>query len=375
MRLNLLVFLILVASSLAYGQGPDTLLPSPVYHEKLSNGLIRFFYDSHYYLADKQCQFKAIERVGGYDPQRQLFAGAFVDFNNRGQAILRGNYRDGKKDGDFKAYHGNGQLKWQVSFVQDVPQAVRTYYYPDGKPLLEVQYGTGEEALLWNFWDQRGRQRVKDGNGRYEFTVEADGYNEFGYVQYVRKGKVVNGRPHGNWTIEYIFADGKKHDAGYEFYQHGRFIIGYESYKDEEFSSNPRYGLLPIDVFLRAESMIVKACTIDDHSGFTGYLAKHLEEWFVGEVDGLPDPLKIEFTVAVNRHGVPEQFVMKSTFARKRYADLLLEGLGWVGFWFPSFAAGEFIDDTLTVTIEAFPDAVEQKIRFFDARISRAKGI
>ncbi len=369
-----LVYVLLVASPLAYVQGQDTLARSPSFYEKLSNGKTRFFYDDHYYLADKQCQFKAIERVVAYDAVSQLFVGEFVDFNNRGQAVLRGSYRDGKKEGDFAAYHGNGQVKWQVAFVQDVPQAIWKHYYPDGKPLLEVQYGTGE-ALIWNFWDRLGRQRVKDGNGRFEFAVEADGYNEFGYERYNRKGKIANGRPHGNWTIEYVFADGKKHDAGYEFYQHGRFVTGYDGYKEQEFSQNPRYGLLPNNTFLRAESMIVKACTIDDYSGFTGYLAKHLEEWFAGEVDELPDPLKIEFSVAVDERGVPGKFEMKTTFAQKRYADLLREGLGWVGFWFPSYADGAYISDSLTVTIEAFPDAAEHKLRFFDARIKRDKGI
>src|SRR3546814_10387452 len=86
-----------------------------------------------------------------------------------------------------------------------------------------------------NFWDRRGRQRVTDGDGRYEFSVAADSYNEFGYTRYIRKGRVVDGRPHGNWTIEYLFGDGKEKSAGYEYYNKGRFVQGYEAYTDEEF--------------------------------------------------------------------------------------------------------------------------------------------
>src|SRR3546814_10732483 len=70
---------------------------------------------------------------------------------------------------------------------------------------------------ILNFWDRRGRQRVTDGDGRYEFSVAADSYNEFGYKRYIRTGRVVDGRPHGNWIIEFLFGDGKEKSAGYEY--------------------------------------------------------------------------------------------------------------------------------------------------------------
>ena len=334
----------------------------------------RFFYDDHYFLADKDCPFKTIERVARYDFRQRMFVGAFIDFNNEGRVVLRGSYRNGKKEGKFTAYHPNGQVKWEGAYMQDVPDGLWKYSYPDGKPLLEVAY-SDEGIKIRNFWDRRGRQRVTNGNGKYEFAIEVDGYNEFGYVRYNRKGKVVDGQPHGNWIIEYVFDDGKKEGAGHEFYQQGRFIRGYESYKDEEFFDAPRYRLLPVDFFTRGEALIGKECAIDEYSGFTGYLSQHLEDWFEGEVNEVPDPLHIKFTVAVTRTGEPGKIEVDSTFSEKRYADLLREGIQWVRFWFPSFADGEFINDTLTVTMDVFPDAAERKLRFFDVKIRREKGI
>ena len=374
MKLPLLIGLLLIAPSLALADGLDTTIHKSVYYERVSDEITRFFYDDHYYLADKHCPFKTIERVGQYDFQQQLFIGEFTDFDNRGRAILKGSYRAGRKDGDFKAYHPNGQLKWEVSFIQDNPSGLWKFYYPDGKPLLEVTYHNGERRIL-NFWNQLGKQRVTDGNGRYEFEVAADGYNEFGYVRYNRKGKILEGRPHGSWAIDYIFADGKKQNAGFEFYQHGKFVQGYEVYTDEEFFDAPRYHLTPFISFFRAETMIAKGCTIDEHEGFTGYLAEHLENWFEGEVGEIPDPLTIEFMISVKKNGEPGKIEISNTFDTKRYADLLLESLNEVTFWFPSYANGEYIDDTLTVTAEVFPDAVERKLRFFDVTIRREKGI
>ncbi len=374
MRSLLLIYLLFIGSPISLADGLDTVPKSSVYFENAPNGQTRFFYDDHYFLADKYCQFKAIERVAQYDFQQRMFVGTFTDFNPIGRPVLRGNYRSGKKDGKFTAYHPNGQLKWEGAYMQDVPDGQWKYYYPDGKPLLEVEYDY-EGVKIRNFWDRRGRQRVTNGNGRYEFAVEVDGYNEFGYVQYNRKGKVVEGRPDGNWIIEYVFGDGKKEGAGHELYQHGRFIRGYETYKDEEFFDRPRYRLLPVDFFTRAEALIGKECSIDEYAGFTGYLSEHLEDWFEGELDEMPEPLNIKFTIVVTKTGKPEKIEMDTTFARKRYADLLMEGIQWVDFWFPSFADNAYINDTLTVTMDVFPDVTERKLRFFDVKIQREKGI
>lgn len=374
MILPLLLGLLLIAPSLALAGDLDTTIQKSVYHEEVSEGITRFFYDDQYYLVDKHCQFKTIERVGQYDFQQQWFNGEFTDFDNQGRAILKGNFREGRKEGPFKAFHPNGQLKWMVSYIQDIPQGLWKFYYPDGKPLLEVIYDNGERRIL-NFWDQRGKQRVINGNGKYAFEVAADGYNEFGYIRYNRKGKLVDGHAHGTWSIDYVFSDGKKRKAGYELYQHEKFVQGYEVYSDEEFSDAPRYRLLPLAVFTRAETMIVKGCTIDENTGFTGYLATYLEDWFEGEVDDIPDPLTIEFTIAVKKNGEPGKIDVTATFDKKRYADLLQEGLRWISFWFPSYANSEYVDDNLTVTAEVFPDTIAHKLRFFGVTIKREKGI
>jgi len=374
MKRWLIIAFITLLPSVALCNTADTIENNPIFYERESGDIIRFFYDDHYYLVDKDCEFRAIERVGQYDFQRQVFIGDFADFDNHGRLILEGSYVDGRKHGDFKAYHPNGQLKWQVSYIQGIPQGALNFYYPDGKPLLEITY-TGEGARILNFWDRRGRQRVTNGDGRYEFAVIADGYNEFGYTRYIRIGKVVDGHPHGNWTIKYLFGDGKEKRAGYEYYSRGRFVQGYEAYTGEEFSDTPRYDLLPADFSIRADAMVTKGCTIDDYTGFTRFLAAYLSEWFEGTLDGPTNPVEIAFTLTVKSTGQPRAIHMKSSFPTKRHANLLLEALNGVGYWLPSYADGGYIEDTLTVTMEAFPDVRYQKTRFYEVTIKREKGI
>src|SRR5690606_26247112 len=142
-----------------------------------------------------------------------------------------------------------------------------------------------------------------------------------------------------------------------EFYEKGKFIQGYEAYTDEPFFDTPRYQLVPVDFSPRAEALIVKGCTIDEYTGFTGFLADYLSDWFDGAVDELPDPVKIEFSVTVRETGLPRNIEMKTTFEKKRYADLLYEALNGLGYWLPSYSGSEYIEDKLNVTVEAFPDA------------------
>src|SRR5690554_3978617 len=122
MKIWLVVGFIVMLPAMAICHKADTAANTPVFYGRISGETVRFFYDDHYYLVDKECEFKAIERVGRYDFQQQVFIGGFADFDNHGRLILEGNYVDGRKEGNFKAYHPNGQLKWQTSYVQGDPR-------------------------------------------------------------------------------------------------------------------------------------------------------------------------------------------------------------------------------------------------------------
>lgn len=106
------------------------------YREPASKGYMRFFYDDNYYLVDKDCEFKAIERVAQYDTITFKFNGEFKDFLSNGRLILHGAYKNGIKHGNYTAYHPNGEIKWETVYVEGKESGEWKYYYPDGKPLL-----------------------------------------------------------------------------------------------------------------------------------------------------------------------------------------------------------------------------------------------
>src|SRR5690606_35495812 len=111
-------------------------------------------------------------------------------------------------------------------FHEDRPTGIWKYYCPDGKAFLEQEYPA--ESLhsegappfqLRSYWDQRGRQRVKEGNGYFEMKMEYDGYNPYSVRFVQRKGRVMHGRPWSEWTLEWIFENGEKEEFAREQYR------------------------------------------------------------------------------------------------------------------------------------------------------------
>lgn len=348
-------------------------IPEPVFYERGEDGYFHFFYDENYFLSDRDCSFRKIERVAQYNTTARVFDGEFVDYDVYGRVLLEGFYEKGSKEGLFTAYHPNGEVKWELEFEHGMPKGIATYYYPDGLPFFELEYGD-EGVIIKNYWDNRGRQRVVNGNGRFEVTIKASGYNPSGYVFYERKGRLVNGRPHRIWTTKFIYGDGSRSDGGFEVMREGMFLRGFDEYEEwyEDFS---RYYLFPVDPYIRAELMISKRCSIDDNSGFLAYLTDVMESVLVPASADDVTFQEIIYTLSVSKDGVPSDVKEEKIEVIDAVGNLLKSAIQHIPFWYPSFKDGEYIDDQLTIKAELFPDKNNDKIRFFNVNIERAEGI
>lgn len=342
------------------------------FYEPVGEGLMRFYYDDRYYLSDKYCPFVGIERDAQYDLANNLFHGEFKDYDLKGRLLLQGQYNQGMKEGLFEAFHTNGQLKWSVNYVQDQPDGVWMYYYPDGKPMLELHYGDRGMEIV-NYWDLKGVQRVSNREGRYEMKVEVDGYNEYGAVFVNRRGRVQAGKPQGNWALEFVYSDNKTSFVAADTYRDGRLLPDDQGL-DEMVRGTDRHNLVPQPWFLRAEHMISKNCSIDEQTGFITYLEHHLDTWFKGAVEHGFEPTRVVYQLEVTNEGSLKKITPVETFATRQEARLLGEAFSAVYFWFPSYGEEDYIDDVLTVSFDVFPDIENKKPRIFSLQIEREKG-
>jgi len=346
------------------------------YFEPLTDGSTQFYFDEHYFLVDKDCQYKTIERIGKYDIPLKNFDGAFTDYNNDGQVILTGNYSGGKKEGLFTAYFANGETKWLITFKDDKPSGLATYNYPDGLPMLAIRY-EADQAYVQNFWDTRRKQRVKDGNGRFEFAVKAEGYNEYGYTYTKYQGNIKAGKPNGNWDIFLVYDNREQGYAGYERFEEGKFKAGYDELNGGLPYNASRLQIGPSLFFLQAEHMMSKRCTVDENQDFSMFIMKRLEKTFAlyDASNVINKPTKVEIEVNVDKTGTLRGLEIVEGLSNDEVDKIIRHALVNIGYWIPSYADKDYIDDVFHIKVDTMVDEETGQLKFYNLTIEREKGI
>jgi len=323
----------------------------PVFYEKLDQGLIRFYFDKYYYLAAKDCEFKTIERVSKFDFAKQVFDGEFRDFAPNGARILVGSYKDGKKEGLFQAFHPNGVLKWEVNFQNNYPTGDWKYYYPDGKPLLTIIYNE-QGYFIKDYWDNRGKQEVMNGEGNYEFSIPFEGFTEFGFDFYLRKGKVKNGRPQGNWNTYFYNVGQQPIYAMTQRFANGVLTTTYDDNGDlnnEDFMS---LSILPYDYFTRAELFNGKSCSFDDYSNFYAFVAKRFNDRLNKTGLDITKQVNFSYLVEVKKSGMAglKNFKLISDSENESFDGILSRIAKSIDFYFPTYKDNQPQDDLIRVS-------------------------
>lgn len=253
--------------------------PIQVFFEKAPNNKIRFFYDKDYFLVDKNCEFRFIERVADFDLPSNKLHGDFKDFDPLGSILLSGTYSNGNKNGEFFAYYPNGTLKWQSSFINNVPHGKTIFYYPDGKPMLELRHDN-KITYVDNYWDKTGVQSVKNGEGKIDIILPIMGYTEHGYTKYNIIGNITKGLQNGLWKTAFLTEGKRVKSIPFltETYSNGTLLKRKinSSFEDILIDLNT-LNYFPLEPFTNAEFLQSKNCTFDEHTGFNNFIAKNFQ--------------------------------------------------------------------------------------------------
>lgn len=359
--------------SLAFAQNAKS-----VFFEKAPNNMVRFFYDYDYFLVDKNCEFKLIERVAEFDIPSNKFNGDFKDFDSNGRAILSGSYKDGLKEGTFSAYYPNGTLKWETTFANDLPHGMIKYYYPDGKPMLHLTNFKGS-TIINDYWNREGQQVVKEGQGRIDVTLPIQGFTDHGFTKYNVSGQVTNGYPQGLWYTSFITEDKKpktihlmttayengvkKAQEVEEMFQY--MLIDFDSFK-----------YAPYESFSNAELLQSKNCSFDEHTGFNSFLSQKFKKFLTRAKynTDIDNSTSITYTVRVSKAGVPfsPNITETSRELNDREEITLKRMINSIQYYLPSYLNNEAITDKLTVSFQI--QTKGDNIYIFPAQINREKG-
>ena len=350
----------------------------PKFMEKVADTLVRFYYDENYYLVDKDCEFKAIERVSKLNIQNKTFDGPFKDFGTNGHTILEGNYKNGSKEGKFYAYHSNGKLKWETIYENNELKDYWKYYYPNGKPMLFLKIDSGQ-ILFDNFWDAEGNQKITNGTGdKYDITLPIIGFTEHGFTQFRKLGAVLNGKMHGTWLTLFISPNRTniQNVLFKEKFSEGTLV----DFKiNEEFAN---YGLesldfefVPTSHFTRAEEFFGKDCSFDQHTDFHLAIAKQITRRlsYYSLKDINIERIPVSYKVRVFKTGKPNTpYALTLPKSLKTNTETSIKSAVTLPYYLPSYSNGEAISDIVEVSFEI--EKVENKWVVNFVNIKREKG-
>ncbi|KAA8485476.1 hypothetical protein BDE36_0512 [Arcticibacter tournemirensis] len=340
--------------------------------ERTSDSLYTFYFDSQYYLVDKDCEFFAIKRLSNYSIELKAYDGAFTDFDTEGNTLLTGTYKEGKKDGTFKAFYPTGFLKWQAEFKAGWPTKTWYFYYPDGSPMSIIEL-INSRPYITNTWNTRGKPVIKNRSGKFELRDPQFGFNERGYDAIVYSGKVENGLPEGLWRISYEYPKGGSEVAAIEKFINGNLAEGTMFLDHYSTYTTSKVLFAPSEPYLNAELFVSKGCNIDEHDNYTLYLSGYLSQNFNSEWLSDTTDRTIEFTLMVDKNGASSRISLIKDLGNTIANKAFLQILNSVDYWIPSQKDGKIINDVLTVSADLTTESTG-KILFTNAKIKRRDG-
>lgn len=149
------------------------------------------------------------------------FIGPFEDLWMDGRIQEKGNYAENGKNGEFIAYHANGNIKSKIVWSADKMTGVNEFYHGNGKLRMRVKMNTPNSGPpeVEVIYDSLGNSLI-DSNGNGPFIDE---YEIFELDQKViLTGRLEKFKFDGLWRCK--LADGK--DIFEERYRDGRWLSG-----------------------------------------------------------------------------------------------------------------------------------------------------
>lgn len=255
-RVLILTIFILLGDNL-YCQSLDSLKfeekPKFIYEvtKQLGSDTLVFYYNERWQLVKPTCA--TIFRISRIDTVLKTFTGKFTDYYySDSTKAVEGYYYNGKKEGRFSLYFLNGQLNQTGNYKDDKKIGIWEYYYENGtmKQTLDFQ---NNEIFIKDFWDEKGRKLVEDGNGKWFGFETAEKFMK-------TSGEVLNGRQNGKW--EKIIVS-RNETTNIEKYKNGQFISGkmFSLYEGtEHYKDTPYCSIEKPLTFLTAEQFQTNRC-------------------------------------------------------------------------------------------------------------------
>ena len=121
--------------------------------------------------------------------------GEWITYSKKGTVIRRINYSDGKLNGKCEAYYINGTNKLKASFTDDKQDGSWVYFTSKGKMLMQGDYDHGKPINTWTINDEKGNKAAI----QYDFNTAKYIINN--EVKLHKNGNIIQNENTGEYYI------------------------------------------------------------------------------------------------------------------------------------------------------------------------------
>lgn len=250
---------------------------------------VKLFYNAQWEITNPE--FASYIRKASYDLNNFKLDGKVIDTDTQGNIIGEGEYTKGKRNGYFKWYYKNGQVKKEGEIVNNRMTGTWRYYYWSGqlKQVILIKKGNiNNNFVVTEFYDKSGEQLISNGTGKW--MVDSVKYNLFSHDCICRlHGTFKDSVMHGTWKAVRI-SDGKLIHS--EQYRKGKYISGINNSGFSNDYGVPTSALLPKSPFNNHSHFTKAEKFILDEIAFPTTLVENDVETIFSTVTGVKVEIK-----------------------------------------------------------------------------------
>ena len=186
--------------------------------------------DKGYYSDGKLAYIKELKIIKGQPP---ILHGRYIEYYKNGQIKVQGNNKDGKRDGEFKAFLRNGKSAGSV-------------FYKDGKIIkstlvnsmkdnasfsltTDINYNLNSNEIITDEFPNGllkqyfiyNKNRLLDGESR-EYYEEGDIKSISHFKNHIPDGVFISYYQNGNMEEKYAYVNGQANGECFSYYENGK---------------------------------------------------------------------------------------------------------------------------------------------------------
>jgi len=186
--------------------------------------------DKGYYSDGKLAYIQELKIIKGQPP---IPNGKYIEYYKNGQIKVQGNNKDGKRDGEFKAFLRNGKSAGSV-------------FYKDGKIIkstlvnsmkdnasfslvTDINYNLNSNEIITDEFPNGllkqyfiyNKNRLLDGESR-EYYEEGDIKSISHFKNHIPDGVFISYYPNGNMEEKYAYVNGQANGECFSYYENGK---------------------------------------------------------------------------------------------------------------------------------------------------------